>query len=223
MITQKHFARRAGTFRRRSPAATPALGSIFASLRSASIVIAAIASSVVIACGGNAPPPPPPGGAPAAAAPKPSTSTAASQTPMPAPNFSEGDFSESDSSRDPFHNYAKLFAPTATATNAPQYTVVLDKFGVDDLKLVAIVNAGDGMRAMFVDPQGKGWVVTRGMHIGRGEMVRLGTGVQSAYPLYWKIDRIKPDSVVLMREDSLHPEVAPTYREIPLHVEGEKT
>jgi hypothetical protein len=75
---------------------------------------------------------------------------------------------------------------------------------------------------MFVDPTNKGWIVTRGMHLGRGEVVKLGPGTMSAYPLYWKVDRIKPDQVVLVREDTLHPEVQPTYREIPLHTESDK-
>jgi len=142
---------------------------------------------------------------------------------MPAVVFAEAEFQESDSNRDPFHNYAKNFLPTAETKTMPQYTVILEKYAVDELKLVAIVSASDGPRAMFVDPQGKGWVVQRGAHIGRGETVKLGPGVMSSYPLYWKIDRIKPTEVVLVREDSLHPEVQPTYREVPLHTEGEKT
>ncbi|MEO7091757.1 MAG: pilus assembly protein PilP [Polyangiales bacterium] len=201
-------------------------------LRATSVVVAALAAVMIAnaGCGSsdvpgptpipansNAPPPPPAGPRPAAVA------SASNLPPLPAPNFVEADFTESDSSRDPFHDFAKLFVPVAASANIPQYPVILDKFGIDQLKLVAIVQAGDGIRAMFVDPNGKGWVVTRGMHVGRGEMVRLGTGVTSTYPLYWKVDRIKPDSVVLVREDTLHPEVAPTFREIPLHTDGEKT
>jgi hypothetical protein len=87
---------------------------------------------------------------------------------------------------------------------------------------VAIVNAGDGMRAMFVDPQGKGWVIHRNDHLGRGEIVRIGNSM-SSYPLHWKVDKIKTDEVVLVREDTLHPELQPTYREIPLHSESEKS
>jgi type IV pilus assembly protein PilP len=176
------------------------------------------------ACGGT-PPPPAPGPAPAVA-PKPAAVASASASASgsaAALVFNEGDFSESDSNRDPFHDFGRAFLPAADTKAVPQYTVVLDKFGIDDLKLVAIVNAGDGARAMFVDPHGKGWTVMRGMHIGRGENVKLGTGTLTSYPLYWKIDRIKDNEVVLVREDSLHPEVAPTYREIPLHVEGEKS
>ena len=184
------------------------------------VVVSSIA--LVAACGGGAPPPPPPGAvAPNKVAAK--ASASASGSAFPTPVFSEAEFTESDSSRDPFHNFAKQFLPTAETKQMPQYQVILEKYAVDELKLVAIVSAADGPRAMFVDPQGKGWVVQRGAHLGRGETVKLGPGVMSSYPLYWKVDRIKPGEVVLVREDSLHPEVQPTFREIPLHVEGEKT
>jgi type IV pilus assembly protein PilP len=189
-------------------------------------VACVVAVGVLVACSDapvQQPPPPPPAGAPGAPGPHPSVVASASVADLPKLVFNDSDFTESDTSRDPFHNFAKLFAPTAASISAPQYTVILDKFSVDELKLVAIVKSNEGMRAMFVDPQGKGWVVTRGMHIGKGEIVRLGTGITSAYPLFWKVDQIKDDSVVLVREDALHPEVPPTYREIPLHVEGEKT
>ncbi len=160
------------------------------------------------------------GGAPAGPT---KASASSAHSALPAPVFNDGDFTESDGSRDPFHNYSKMFAPVAASVAAPQYTVILEKYTVDELKLVAVVNAGDGVRAMFVDPAGKGWVVTRGMHVGKGEMVRIGPSATSSYPLYWKIDRIKDDSVILVREDSLHPEIAPTYREILLHNDAEKT
>src|SRR5207253_3100774 len=126
-------------------------------------------------------------------------------------------FTESDSSRDPFHPFTQVIKPTGETKVVPQYQVVLEKYAIDELKLTMIVNAGDGPKAMFIDPTGKGWVVTRGMHLGRGEMVKLGAGAMTSYPLYWKVDRIKPSEVVLVREDTLHPEVQPTYREIQLH------
>ena len=189
-------------------------------------VIAVVAIGALVGaggCGSSSVPPPPPGGAPPPPPPPKPSAVASVSADAPKLVFSDADFTESDNSRDPFHNFAKLFAPTVGSVSAPQYDVVLEKFGIDELKLVAIVKSNEGMRAMFVDPQTKGWVVKRGQHLGKGEIVRLGAGISSAYPLYWKIDQIKDGSVVLLREDSLHPEVPPTYREIPLHVEGEKT
>lgn len=174
-------------------------------------------------CGSSSSPPPPPTAAPAAPRPSVVASASASASASNAVVFNEADFTESDSSRDPFHPFAQVVKPTGETKVVPQYQVVLEKYAIDELKLVAIVNSGDGMKAMFVDPQGKGWVIARGAHIGRGEMVKLGPGAMSSYPLYWKVDRIKPGEVVLVREDTLHPEVQPTYREIPLHTEGEKS
>ncbi|MBI2394022.1 MAG: hypothetical protein HYV09_30910 [Deltaproteobacteria bacterium] len=191
--------------------------------RSLPLALVAAGLSLAAACSSSSAPPPPPTAAAARPAPRPSVSPSASASVVAGPVYNEADFTESDSSRDPFHPFAQVVKPTGEAKVVPQYQVVLEKFAIDELKLVAIVSAGDGMKAMFVDPQGKGWVVARGMHIGRGEMVKLGPGAMSSYPLYWKVDRVKPNEVVLVREDTLHPEVAPTYREIPLHTEGEKS
>lgn len=197
-------------------------------LRRVSMPVAFAAAGLVLAlasqgCGSSSSPPPPPTAAPAAPRPSVVASASASASASNAVVFNEADFTESDSSRDPFHPFAQVVKPTGETKVVPQYQVVLEKYAIDELKLVAIVNSGDGMKAMFVDPQGKGWVIARGAHIGRGEMVKLGPGAMSSYPLYWKVDRIKPGEVVLVREDTLHPEVQPTYREIPLHTEGEKS
>lgn len=197
-------------------------------LRRVSLPVAFAAAGLVFAlasqgCGSSSTPPPPPTAAPAAPRPSVVASASASASASNAVVFNEADFTESDSSRDPFHPFAQVVKPTGETKVVPQYQVILEKYAIDELKLVAIVNSGDGMKAMFVDPQGKGWVIARGAHIGRGEMVKLGPGAMSSYPLYWKVDRIKPGEVVLVREDTLHPEVQPTYREIPLHVEGEKS
>jgi type IV pilus assembly protein PilP len=180
--------------------------------------LAACGDKVIDAPAG--PPPGAPGAAPSVAA---RASASASSSALPPPVFTEADFTESESSRDPFHTFERLFLPSNdTKVAAPTYTVLLEKYAIDELRLVAIVNAGDGMRAMFVDPQGKGWVIHRNDHLGRGEIVRIGNSM-SSYPLHWKVDKIKTDEVVLVREDTLHPELQPTYREIPLHSESEKS
>lgn len=186
-------------------------------------VLVVSAGVLIAACGSSSSGPPPPASGPVAAKPavKPSASASASAS-AAVISFNEADFTESDSSRDPFHAFMATVKPTGETKVVPSYQVILEKYAVDELKLVAIVSSGDGLRAMFVDPTGKGWVVTRGVHLGRGEIVKLGPGTMSSYPLYWKVDRIKPGEVVLVREDTLHPEVQPTYREIPLHVENDK-
>lgn len=193
------------------------------------LAFAACGEDAPVQVGGGAP------GAPPPAAPRASASASSSVAALPPAVLSEGDFSENDSNRDPFHNFARIFAPTVSSAAAPEYTVILDKYSVDELKLVAIVSSTDGARAMFVDPQGKGWVVTRGMHLGKGEIVKIGTGATMSYPLYWRIDQIKPSQsyldrgpdgqmtyltkpgeVVLAREDPLHRDQPPTYKPIVL-------
>jgi hypothetical protein len=49
-----------------------------------------------------------------------------------------------------------------------QHKIVLEKFALDELKLIAIV-AGDDMasKAMFVDPTGMGVTVQRGDHVSK--------------------------------------------------------
>lgn len=195
------------------------------SLRRISLPLGLVGAGLLLAlaaqgCGSSTAPPPP---SAAAAQPVPKAAAASASASASAVTFNEADFTESDSSRDPFHPFTQVVKPTGETKVVPQYSVILEKYAIDELKLVAIVNSGDGMKAMFVDPQGKGWVIARGAHIGRGEMIKLGPGAMSSYPLYWKVDRIKPGEVVLVREDTLHPEVQPTYREIPLHTEGEKS
>jgi type IV pilus assembly protein PilP len=185
-------------------------------------VLVVSAGVLIAACGSSSTAPPPPASGPVAAKPAPRASASASASATAVVSFNEADFTESESSRDPFHAFMATVKPTGETKVVPSYQVILEKYAVDELKLVAIVSSSDGLRAMFVDPTGKGWVVTRGVHLGRGEMVKLGAGAMSSYPLYWKVDRIKPGEVVLVREDTLHPEVQPTYREIPLHVENDK-
>ncbi|MFI5297901.1 MAG: pilus assembly protein PilP [Polyangiales bacterium] len=173
--------------------------------------------------GGNAPPGPPPSATPAAPAAAAHSASASSSASAAVVVFTESDFSESDSSRDPFHSWVRQFAPSQAPVQMPTYSVLLEKYSVDELRLAAIINAGEGYTAMFIDPTGRGWSIKRGDHICRGEIVKLGDKYQSSYPLFWKVDRVKETEVVLMREDSLHPEVPPTYREIQLHPEAEKT
>jgi len=182
-----------------------------------SMVLLAIASiGSLVGCGSTTALPPPPAGAATPAA----RAAVSAPAPVVLPGvFGEAELQESDTTRDPFRSYAKSLLPTETEV-VPQYPVFAEKYAISEVKLVAIVPAdGDGPRAMFVDPQGKGWIVQRGAHIGRGETVKLGPGVMSAYPLHWKVDRVRPASVVLVREDSLHPEASPTYREVVLHPE----
>lgn len=147
----------------------------------------------------------------------PSTSTSVTAQP-----YTESDFTESDSSRDPFRSFDKTLAPANTVVTRPQYAVALERFSIEELRLIAIATTPQGTKAMFVDPKGKGWTVQRGTHIGRGELLKVSNNQNPTALVHWRIDRIRPNEVVLVKQDPMHPEIPPTYKEIPLHLEADK-
>jgi hypothetical protein len=77
------------------------------------------------------------------------------------------DFVEAETNRDPFRSYLATFAVQPPIVGK-QHKIVLQKFALDELKLVAIV-AGDGVspKAMFVDPSGMGVMIVRGDHVSK--------------------------------------------------------
>lgn len=165
--------------------------------------------------GGAAAPPPPRGAQPVASA-----SASASQA-APATVFREEDFVETEQSRDPFRSFASMFAQESKVASAPQREVLIDRYSIDDLKLVGIVTGGAENRAMLVDPTGTGWIVRRGVYLGKPEMVK-GIGPRSAeYELNWRVERIREGDLVLVREDPAHSDVPPATRIIPLRPEDQ--
>ena len=91
------------------------------------------------------------------------------------------DFIESESNRDPFHPYLVDIGQGEMPT--PQYEILMSKYSLDEVKLQAIVGpptdqkggraiAHDShlqTRAMFVDPSGIGHSVVRGNHISKAD------------------------------------------------------
>ena len=157
----------------------------------------------------------------------PAASSAAAPPPLPPTNlvkveYTESDFSEGDRNRDPFRSYASTFIlVTKQDSIVNQRAVILPQFAIDELKLVAIVMAGDYPRAMLLDPQGKGWVLKRGDFLGRSEVVHLGGTNGTDYMLNWRVDRIRDGELVLIREDPAQPGIPPTSRILALHPEAE--
>ncbi|HZS36231.1 MAG TPA: hypothetical protein VFF06_05365 [Polyangia bacterium] len=96
------------------------------------------------------------------------------------------DFAESDTNRDPFRSYLAKFGPERPPIGK-QHKVLLEKFSLDELKLVAIV-AGDDVtpRAMFVDPSGMGVLIKRGDHVSKADA---------------NVARIAPDRVFFQIEE----------------------
>ncbi|WP_437980789.1 pilus assembly protein PilP [Sorangium sp. So ce117] len=141
--------------------------------------------------------------------------------PLPLREFQEADFSESDRSRDPFRSFESLFATQARGRVTIQRQVLVDRFALDELRLVGVVSRAPA-RALLTDPTGLGWVVKVGDFVGKAEIVHAGgpTGVDVA--VNWRIDRIRDSDVVFIREDPSHPEIPPTTRVIALRPLGEE-
>jgi type IV pilus assembly protein PilP len=177
--------------------------------------------SSIVACGGDkvstsaAVPPPPVRGAALLAA-------DAGLPPLPkAAEFTENDFAENDRNRDPFRSYVSLFVDKGNHVVKNQLPVVLPQYAIDELKLVAIVMAGDYPRAMLLDPTGKGWIVKRGDYLGRPDTVHTGGSNGTDYQLNWRVDRVREGDLVLSREDRAL-NAPPATRVIPLHPDSDK-
>jgi type IV pilus assembly protein PilP len=155
-------------------------------------------------------------GAPAGA-PSPAAVPAPAKPAAPAtPEFNETDFTEGDRSRDPF----RAFAAAATNTRAVinQRNVLFGEYGLEEMRLIAIVQGAEAM-AMLVDPKGKGTTVHRGDFVGRSEIARTGGVGSTEYQVNWRVDRIRASDVVFVREDPAQPTAAPVTRVLTIHAE----
>ena len=180
-----------------------------------------LSAAVAIACGcgngtpvGQAPAKRTPRQAPAASAS--SAVSKSSAVENDAVVFRDDDFVESELSRDPFRSFSKAFSSENTAIVQAQREVLLERYSIDELKLVAIVVAGSESRAMFEDPIGTGWIVRRGQFIGKAEIVRSQVQGGATYERNWRVDRIRDGDVVLVCDDPSRTDVAPAVRVIAL-------
>ncbi len=134
--------------------------------------------------------------------------------------YSDDDFAELDiQNRDPFRSFAKAFKAQAAAP--AQRRVLLPSTSLDEMRLIAIVTGIATPRAMLTDTAQVGHVVRRGDYIGRPEVVQSGGSEGMPVTLNWRVDRIRPGSVVLTREDPTAPDKPPLTRVMPLHEGGE--
>ncbi len=176
-----------------------------------------LASLVLLAaCGdsekGTAPPPPRPAPHPAAPAGSPvaalqpgveQSKDAILQEVRKRPLTNE-DFKESPSNRDPFRSFLTTFAAQVVNVK-PQHRILLEKFALEELKLVAIIGGDETRpRAMFIDPTGTGITVVRGDHVSKVDAL---------------VTRVAPDRVFFQLEEDLggggKPKV--TERVVELH------
>ena len=134
--------------------------------------------------------------------------------------YTDDDFAELDiQNRDPFRSYAKAFKAQAAAP--AQRRVLLPATSLDEMQLIAIVTGITTPRAMLTDTTRVGHVVRRGDYIGRPEVVQSGGAEGMPVTLNWRVDRIRPGSIVLTREDPTAPDKPPLTRVMPLHEGGE--
>jgi type IV pilus assembly protein PilP len=134
--------------------------------------------------------------------------------------YTDDDFSELDiQHRDPFRSFARAFKAQAAAPS--QRRVLLPSTSLDEMKLIAIVTGIATPRAMLTDTAKVGHVIRRGDYIGRPEVVQTGGSEGMPVTLNWRVDRIRPGSVVLTREDPTAPDKPPLTRVMPLHEGGE--
>ena len=161
-------------------------------------------------------------GAAAAPAPVPSATTLGPPPRVVKIEFTENDFVENDRSRDPFRSFAAGFVAAARRPSANQRQVTVGEYAIDELKLVGIIMSGDYPRAMLVDPNGKGWTLKRGDYVGKADVVHVGGAAGTDYQLNWRVDRVRPADLVLVREDPAQPGVPPATKVIPLHPEESK-
>lgn len=141
--------------------------------------------------------------------------------PLPVRDINERDFSESPSNRDPFRSYADAFkAQNATKKVTVQREVLINKYALDELKIVGIVTGTSG-RVLIDDPTGLGWVVKVGDFIGKPEVIHSGGPTGADVAVNWRVDRIRPNDVVFVREDPSRPDVPSTTRTLSLRTAEE--
>lgn len=183
------------------------------------LVLALGAPLAIAACEDEVVQPPPPSrGGQAAMSAALSASVVPSATAAP---LSEGDFTASDSNRDPFRANFEQFAGTTSGTTVRRVQVLADRFSLDELKLVALVTGNAAPRAMFVDPEGKGWIISIGQLIGRAEIVKTGGTNGAEYELNWKVDRIRDNDVVFVRENPSRQGAIGATRVVALRAEND--
>jgi type IV pilus assembly protein PilP len=125
------------------------------------------------------------------------------------------DFLEAARWRDPFVSYASEFARDAKKRVKSQREVVLDQYALDELKLAGLVTGIRPARAMLIDPSKTGHVVHEGQFVGKPEVVQGGTS-GAEYEINWRVDRIRENDIVFVREDPANPDVPTATRVVPL-------
>lgn len=161
-----------------------------------------------VLCGAcdDAPPPPPPG--PPSGAQVQGPPPAPEVKPQPQMDLTDADFMEGPSNRDPFRSFLAEFKPIAKKLTRDERKIILPRYGLDELKLIAVVTGGAVRpRAMFRDPTGLGVTVKRGDRISKNA---------------GKIKRILRDRIVVEIEEQSEDRSQTVERVIELHPKEER-
>lgn len=125
----------------------------------------------------------------------------ASVVPFVGRTLMDQDFTESDRARDPFRSFAQEWVPRdPPMTNLP--VCKLDRYNLDELKVVAVILGTGNPYAMVIDPSGNGTIVRRGECIGKPE-TQSGAAEGSRIPVPWVITRIVGSRIARDRENNL--------------------
>jgi type IV pilus assembly protein PilP len=185
--------------------------------------LAVVLSPLAAGCGSSTTTNTSSSGGAAAAAPKPAAAASAAPSASASASadakggYTENDFVESDRNRNPFRYFP--IVQTAAKLKDEIHDVEMPTYGIDDVRLVAIVLGGDQPRAMFVDPTTRGTVVYKGTFLCRPDVVRVPGSTNLEYAIHWRVDRIRENEVVLIREDPAQPQIPAATRVVPLHPE----
>ena len=118
------------------------------------------------------------------------------------------DFLEGPSNRDPFRSFMAEFKSSKTQHRVMQTKVILPRYGLDELRLIAVVTGrAVRPRAMFRDPSGLGVTVKRGDRISKSNA---------------RVKRILRDGVVVELEERAEDAQQSAERVIELHPKEER-
>jgi Tfp pilus assembly protein PilP len=153
--------------------------------------------------------PPPPNQQPAPKrGPRPRPKPAEKPKPEAQLELTEVDFIEGSNNRDPFRSFLAEFKPKTVRRGPVQRKVILPRYGLDELRLIAVVSGrAVRARAMFRDPKGLGVAVKRGDRISKSEA---------------RVKRILRDSVVVEVQERSEDRSQVAERVIELHPKEER-
>jgi type IV pilus assembly protein PilP len=178
-------------------------------LKTTRFLLLVLGLALVVACDDKPRPSSPPTPSPKApVATPPSAARAPEATPAkPAIELTDKDFTEGATNRDPFRSFLAEFARPARRVSKQQRKVILPRYALDELRLIAVVSGGIRPRAMFRDPTGLGVTVKRGDYISKSA---------------GKVKQILSDKVVVEIEEQSEDKSSLVDRVIDLHPKEER-